>query len=174
MLLGELIKHAVGPDMYPLAAVVIGVHCLVSSDVPVNSVSKLHVQVEPSATRVDWPPHDAVVGARVEVAVPLGADGMVASGADVEVVVVGFTTEVVVEVEVDGSVVCGVLPSPAGWVELVATRAFRVWDGSLAPSDASDRALLEGTVPKTVTSVNPPRSAGILHARGRAGTGLSV
>jgi len=111
--------------------VVIGVHLLVSRVVPLNSVSKLHVQVEPSETRVARPPQDdgagAVVevvvapgsaggrpapgedGAGVEVVVGLGAVG-IGSGAEVLAVVVLAVVVVVVVVVVARG--CGVLRSP--------------------------------------------------------------
>ncbi|HEY1826677.1 MAG TPA: hypothetical protein VGF87_01585 [Acidimicrobiales bacterium] len=107
--------------------------------------------------------------------VPLGVVVVVVVGAVVVDVVVEGVVVVVVEsvvVVVVGSVVVVVVGSVVvvvGSVESDATRAL-LCDPL---SEATDRAL-EGTKAKTVTSVSPPKSADILHARGRLGTGPSV
>ena len=99
---------------------------------------------------------------------------MVVSGADVDVVVVGVGGVVVVGVGgVVVVVVSGECRSAVGGV-VAATKEFPEWDEAGPVGEATDRALLEGTSARTVTSVNPPKSADVLHARGRVGTGLSV
>jgi hypothetical protein len=75
--------------------------------------------VEPSATRVGFPPQDEAVGVVVEVVVAPGAGGELVEvgaeggglvvGSEAGVVVVGSGAEVELVVVVLGAVVCGVL-----------------------------------------------------------------